>query len=178
MSKTGNTRAQTKTKPKSSLTLKRQLEMISELIQYRYQTQYGLIFGAEIRVRQLLKKTCFFAATGHILTNFKFWHYKIIKLLILVYYLRAQFKLMACCAAVQEAENTLQAGNTSFSYLEPLLGLFFTLHCKHQGVCPLVEDLQFVLLLLLAIFRDVHDAAAWQDEFHLWGLVFRRLVAL
>lgn len=46
----------------------------------------------------------------------------------------------------------------SSSYLQPLLGLFFALHSQHQGVRPLVDDPQFVLLLL-AVFGDVSDAA-------------------
>lgn len=65
---------------------------------------------------------------------------------------------------------------TSF-YLEPFFGLLFAVYSQHQSVCPLVDDLQLVLLLL-AVFWDVSDTAAGQEELHLRGLVFRRLIAL
>lgn len=62
-------------------------------------------------------------------------------------------------------------------YLQPLLSLLFALHSQHESVCPLVDNLQFVLLLL-AIFGDVGDAAPGQSQLHLRGVVFGRLVAL
>lgn len=46
----------------------------------------------------------------------------------------------------------------SLCYLEPLFGLFLALNGQHQGVSSLVDDLQ-LMLLLLAIFGDVSDAA-------------------
>lgn len=47
---------------------------------------------------------------------------------------------------------------TTIFYLQPLLSLLFALHSQHESVCPLVDDPQFVLLLL-AVFGDVGDAA-------------------
>lgn len=51
------------------------------------------------------------------------------------------------------------------------------MHGEHQSVCSLVDDLQLVLLLL-AVFGDVSDAAAGQQELHLRSLVFRGFIAL
>lgn len=62
-------------------------------------------------------------------------------------------------------------------YLQPLLSLLFALHGQHESIRPLVDNLQFVLLLL-AVFGDVGDAAPRQSQLHLRGLVFGGLVTL
>lgn len=55
-------------------------------------------------------------------------------------------------------ENMLKQFWGSLCYLEPLFSLFFALNGQHQGIGALVDDLQLVLLLL-AVFGDVSDAA-------------------
>lgn len=62
-------------------------------------------------------------------------------------------------------------------YLQPLLGLLPALHGQHQRVRALRRDLQLVLLLL-AVLRDVGDAAALQRQLHLRLLVLGAFVAL
>ena len=62
-------------------------------------------------------------------------------------------------------------------YLQPLLGLLLALDGEDERVCALLGDFQLVLLLL-AVLRDVGDVAALQRQLHLGLLVLRAFVAL
>lgn len=66
---------------------------------------------------------------------------------------------------------------TATGYLQPLFGLLLTLDGKHQRVRALLSNLQLVLLLL-AVFWDVGDAAALERQFHLRLLVLGTFIAL
>ena len=66
---------------------------------------------------------------------------------------------------------------TTTSYLQPLLGLLLALDGEDKRVCALLGDFQLVLLLL-AVLRDVGDVAALQRQLHLGLLVLGAFVAL
>lgn len=63
------------------------------------------------------------------------------------------------------------------AYLQPLLSLLLALNGEDQRVCALLGDFQLVFLLL-AVSRDVRDAAALQGQLHLRLLVLGTFVAL
>lgn len=63
------------------------------------------------------------------------------------------------------------------AYLQPLLSLLFALDGENQRVCALLGDLQ-LMLLLLAVPRDVRDAAALQRQLHLRLLVLGTFITL
>lgn len=63
------------------------------------------------------------------------------------------------------------------AYLQPLLSLLLALDGENQWVSALLGDFQ-LMLLLLAVSRDVGDAAALQRQLHLGLLVLGTFIAL
>lgn len=63
------------------------------------------------------------------------------------------------------------------THLQPLLGLLLTLDRQNKGVCALLRDFQLVFLLF-AVFRDIRDVAALEQQFHLRLLVLGTFIAL
>lgn len=63
------------------------------------------------------------------------------------------------------------------AYLQPLLSLLLALDGENQWVSALLGDFQ-LMLLLLAVSRDVGDAAALKRQLHLGLLVLGTFIAL